>query len=253
MAIYIILAIAALLTSMISAILGMAGGILLLATMFCFMSHADSIPTHAAVQMASNGTRVLAFVRNVDRVAYGRFVLGALPGACIGMLLLWLLGQPEESEPYLKTIVGAFILFATFKPKRAGGGSSSEKWSDFPAIGLLAGTAALTVGTIDPLIAPTFARQGFVKERLIATKAICQLTIHTLKIPAFIWLRDLDLEKLGLLTLVMICMVIPGTLLGKRVVKNVSERHFKIAYKVALTFAGLKVLIFDGLLDLPIW
>ncbi|MBU0717366.1 MAG: TSUP family transporter, partial [Planctomycetes bacterium] len=108
MAIYIILAIAALLTSMISAILGMAGGVLLLATMLCFLSHADSIPTHAAVQIASNGTRVLAFVHNVDRVAYGRFVLGALPGAGIGMLLLWLLGQPEESEPYLKTIVGAF-------------------------------------------------------------------------------------------------------------------------------------------------
>ena len=50
----IILAIAALLTSMISAIIGMAGGILLLAVMLSFLSHADTIPTHGAVQLASN-------------------------------------------------------------------------------------------------------------------------------------------------------------------------------------------------------
>ena len=253
MTIYIVLAIAALLTSMVSAIIGMAGGIMLLATMFCFMSHADSIPTHAAVQIASNGTRILAFVRNIDYGALGRFALGALPGAAIGMLLLWLLGPPEQSEPYLKALVGAFILAATYLPKaRAEETPRATSWH-FPVIGLLAGAAALTVGAIGPLIAPIFARCGFVKQRLIATKATCQLTIHVLKIPAFIWLRDLDLGRLGLLALVMILMVIPGTLLGKRVVKDVSERHFKIAYKVALTFAGLKVLVIDGLLNLPIW
>ena len=104
-----------------------------------------------------------------------------------------------------------------------------------------------------PLIAPIFARRGFAKERLIATKAICQLVIHTLKIPAFILLRDLEFGRLGMLALVMICMVIPGTLLGKKIVKDVSERHFKIAYRVALTVAGLKVLLIDGVRNWPIW
>ena len=59
--------------------------------------------------------------------------------------------------------------------------------------------------------------------------------------------------RLGTLALVMICMVIPGTLLGKKVVKGVSERHFKIAYRVALTVAGLKVLLIDGVRNWPIW
>ena len=253
MTIYIVLAIAALLTSMISAILGMAGGIMLLATMLCFLSHADSIPSHAAVQIASNGTRILAFIRNVDWGAFARFVCGAVPGAAVGMILLWLLGSPESSEPYLKALVGVFILVATYLPKARTEKSSRATWWEFPAIGLLAGTAALTVGAIGPLIAPIFARCGFVKQRLIATKATCQLTIHMLKIPAFLFLRELDLSRLGLLSLVMILMVIPGTLIGKRVVKDVSERHFKIAYKVALTVAGLKILVIDGLLNLPIW
>jgi uncharacterized membrane protein YfcA len=241
-----ILAIAALITSIISAILGMAGGMVLLAVMFCFMSHAEAIPTHAAVQIASNGTRVLAFIRNVDRSAVGRFILGMIPGSLMGMLLLWVLGAPQQSEPYLKTIVGVYILVATWLPKNAKGKASEGYWWDFPAMGLAAGTAALTVGAVGPLIAPLFARRGFVKERLIATKAVCQLSTHAMKIPAFIFLRDLDIGKLGWLALLMIAMVIPGTLIGKRLLKGVAERHFRVAFRGALTLAGLKVLLYDG-------
>ncbi len=269
----LILAVVALLTSIISAILGMGGGIMLLAVMLSFMPHADAIPTHAAVQIASNGTRVLAFIKNVDRPALSRFVLGVVPGSAVGMLLLWLLGEPDQSEPYLKTLIGAFILFLTFArrkskptpdPKGAGipnnpagalapGGGHGASSKGFAAVGFVAGTAALTVGAVGPLIAPMFARRGFAKERLIATKAVCQLTTHILKIPAFLLVRDLDVPRLGGLALLMICMVIPGTLIGKRLLTGVSERHFVIAYRVALTIAGMKVLIIDGLRNLPIW
>lgn len=250
MTIYVVLVIAALLTSMVSAILGMAGGIMLLAVMLTFLSHGEAIPTHAAVQIASNGTRVLAFLSNVDRNALGRFLVGVIPGGAAGIYLLWLLGEPGESEPYLKALIGAYILVATYLPK----GKRTEKhrgtWWDFPLLGLVAGTAALTVGAVGPLIAPLFARRDFVKERLIATKATCQLATHLIKIPAFLWLRELPVEKLGLLAVLMIAAVIPGTLLGKRIVKGVQERHFVIAYRVALTLAGSKVLIVDGLYPL---
>lgn len=255
---FVVLAVVALLTSLISAILGMGGGILLLAAMFCFMPHADAIPTHAAVQIASNGTRVLAFLKNVDRSAFGRFVLGVVPGSGVGMLLLWLLGEPDRSEPYLKTLIGACILVLTFLPNKrpAGNGSprpTGTKWWDFPALGLVAGTAALTVGAVGPLIAPMFARRDFIKERLIATKAVCQLVTHILKIPAFLLIRNVDVPHLSGLALVMICMVVPGTIVGKRLLAGVSERHFVLAYRVALTVAGIKVLILDGVRNLPLW
>ena len=70
------------------------------------------------------------------------------------------------------------------------------------------------------------------------------------KIPAFLFLRDLDVDKLGLLALVMILMAIPGTLIGKRVLKGISPQQFRIAFRVALTLAGLKVFFWDGILAL---
>lgn len=243
---YIVLAGAAFLTAMISGIIGMGGGILFLAALFCFLPHGEAIPTHAAVQLVSNTTRVLGFLNHVCWRTVGRFCIGAVPGAAMGFMLLWGLGEIGDAEPYLKMVVGCYILAVTMLPP-AKGAASQGTWWDFPLLGVAAGTAALTVGAIGPLIAPLFTRREFVKERLIATKAVCQAMIHTLKIPAFLWLRVVDIDRLGWLALVMVMMVIPGTLVGKRILTHVSDRQFVRIYRVALWIAGLKVLCIDGL------
>ncbi len=242
-----ILAIAALLTSMLSAIIGMGGGIMLLAVMFCFLDHSETIASHASVQLASNGTRILVYLRDVDWRTLGRYCLGMVPGMVIGGLVLWRIGQVgPETEPYFKIVVGIYVLIATYlpKPKKE---IHHSTWWDFPGIGLVAGVSALTIGAIGPLIAPIFARREFVKERLIATKATCQMATHFAKLPTLLLVSKMQVANLGAITLVMIAMVIPGTLMGKRVQKHVTPERFKFLFKAALTLAGLKVLIYDGL------
>jgi len=244
---FVVLGIAALLTSALSAVLGMAGGVLLLSIMLSFMSHGEAIPTHAAVQMFSNGTRVLVFIRDVDRRAFVQFIAGVIPGGAIGFIVLWTMGEPRASEPYLKAFVGLYVLAATWMPRPHRRQPAAHRWWWVPAGGVLAGAAALTVGAVGPLIAPVFLRADFTKERLIATKACCQLATHVVKIPTFLLLRDLPVTRLGLLALVMIVMVIPGTILGKRVLGHIPEHLFQIMFRMALTIAGLKVLFVDGL------
>jgi uncharacterized membrane protein YfcA len=248
--IYFVLPIAALLTATLSGIVGMGGGMLLLATMFCFMSHAEAIPSHAAVQLVSNSTRTLAFLGYVDWRTVGRFLLGAVPGGLLGLFLLSWLGQPRESEPWLKSLVGAYILGALLLPRPAQTKHLSTWW-DFPLMGVLAGAAAFTVGAVGPLIAPLFARRNFVKERLVATKALCQSVLHLAKLPGFLWLRSYEnLEALGAITAVMALVTIPGTLLGKRLLRRVSADRFLLLYRLALLAAGLKILLADGLYPL---
>lgn len=242
----LLLAIAAFVTATISGIIGMGGGILLLATLFCFLEHGQAVPIHATVQIASNGTRVLAFLRYVDWPTLGRFAIGALPGGLIGALLLWLIGPLDDAEPYLKISIGAYILVVTFLPKPKGEPRPGHRL-EFTLLGLAAGTAAIIVGAAGPLIAPLFARRAFVRERLVATKATCQMLLHVAKIPAFILLGTIDFAEFSVLILAMIAVVIPGTLLGKRLLRHVSAEQFVVMYKIALTVAGLKVLLIDGL------
>ena len=244
---YVILGVVAFVTAMISAVIGMGGGMMLLAVLFCFLRHAEAIPTHAAVQIVSNSTRSMIFIRAVDWRTLGRFILGAVPGGAVGIGLRWGLGPPEASEPYFKLLVGAYILVAVCLPKPKKRDAASGTWWDFPLLGVVAGAAALTVGAVGPLIAPLFARRAFVKERLIATKALCQTFLHLVKIPAFVLFGGIDYAKLGLLALVLAVLVVPGTLLGKRLLRHVSEANFVRFYKAALLVAGTKVLIVDGM------
>ena len=103
-----VLALAALVTATISGIIGMGGGILLLAVIFSFLPHQDAIPVHAVVQLASNGTRLLAFLGNVDWPTIGRFALGAIPGAAIGATLLFAGSLPGRTQTMPLAILSAF-------------------------------------------------------------------------------------------------------------------------------------------------
>ena len=246
-----ILALAAFATSIISGIIGMGGGILLLATMLSFLSHAETIPAHGAVQLVSNGTRLLVFLRHVDVKTVMRFAAGALPGSIVGgLLLMWLRkGQIDSTEPYFKIAIGLYVLITTFRPitkRTASGESPPPRISTFTLLGGLAGMLGLTIGAIGPMIAPAFLHAGFVKERMIATKAVCQMMIHLLKVPIFLASGLVDYAKLGQLIVVMSLMVIPGTLIGKKLLKRVDERAFVTLFKLAMLLAGLKVLAYDG-------
>ena len=138
-------------------------------------------------------------------------------------------------------------ILASLTIGQRGAKKTRESSHGFFLLGVAAGAAAFTVGAVGPLIAPLFARRAFIKERLIATKAVCQSLLHLAKIPVFLVVRTPDLTSLSLVTGLMAILVIPGTLLGKRLLKRVSQERFVLLYRVALTMAGLKVLLIDGL------
>ena len=79
----LILCAASVLSAGVSAVLGMAGGILLLAVMLLFLEPAVAIPIHALVQLTSNSSRTLIHVRSVRRDLLGPFVLPLLPAGLL--------------------------------------------------------------------------------------------------------------------------------------------------------------------------
>jgi uncharacterized protein len=232
--------------SVISGLIGMAGGSILLALMlFLGLEPLVVVPLHAAVQLVSNLTRTYAFRSHFRVDCWLALALAAVPGPIVG---LWLLQDLDNTT--IKAFMGIVVTYAAWAPKW-GLKSLKDKPAFFIA-GLLAGTFGVIIGAVGPLVAPFFLRGDFKKEAIIGTKAGCQATIHILKLAAFSGLYPVllatevpDFNFIEYLPLIvpMALATILGTYCGKALLRWVSEAHFVWMYKIALTLLGVKLFV----------
>lgn len=249
--IYIVLPLVALFTSAISAVLGGGGGILLLAVTFVFLPHKAAILLHATVQSINHTTRVLTFLPHVEWATVGRFLSGVVLGAGVGIAILDATRDSPTAEPWFKLAVGLYVVIFSLIPLPAR--RTGPRWYDFPLLGVASGVAAFTVGAIGPLIGPLFARRGYAKERLVATKSACEWLLHIAKVPVFLSFQAFhDLREYALLSVLMCAVVVPGTLLGKRFLSGLSETQFLWLFRGMLVITGGKIMIWDGVRPLLI-
>lgn len=231
-----VLVLAALVTSTISGILGMAGGIALLGAMAALLPAPLVIPLHGVVQLASNTTRALAFFRHVSWKLVGAFT----PMLAVGMGAAAYL-YAGGGLTWLKPIIGLYLLFFVVWRRKAPALRSPPLWS-YAALGLVVGFAALWVGATGPLLAPFFLRDDLEKEQIIASKAACQLFIHLGKLPAFLAIGFDYTAHVPLLGL-LVGAVIVGTLIGKRILTKMKPDTFVKLFEGVLVLLGLWLIV----------
>ncbi len=232
---FISLPIFAIVTSIISAIIGMGGGILLLAIMTFFLPIQLAIPIHGIVQLVSNSSRVYLLRKHVRWKFFKYFVVGLPIGASLSTVLLMKLLEKE----HIYILLVSLIAYALFKPKKLP--ELKVKPPLWIFIGIGTGISAILVGAVGPLIAPFFLRSDFTKEEIISTKAVMQTSAHLIKIPAFLFLEFNYSEYISLTVLMGISAII-GTKLGVLVLDKVDNKLFLILYKLFLGIAGLRIL-----------
>ena len=117
----IILIIAAFITSSISAVLGMGGGIILLAIMAIIIPNGYMvIALHGLIQLISNSTRTYVFKNHLKSNLIKEFLIGSLLGASISALIIFLIkfynveSASEIKVDFLKPMIGFFIIWYLF-------------------------------------------------------------------------------------------------------------------------------------------
>jgi uncharacterized membrane protein YfcA len=230
----LILIISSILTAIISAVIGMGGGVLLLSIMTFFLPAQSLIPIHGVVQLISNSTRVFYLKAHVKWDYYKYFIIG-LPLGAIGSTLLL---KNIFSKQYIYLLLSLIIFYAVFKPKKLP--EFKVKQKNWIFIGLFTGFLAILVGAVGPMLAVFFIRDDFEKEEIISTKAMMQLSAHLIKIPAFLYL-DFDYFSNLFLISIMGIGVIIGTKLGVTILKSVDKDIFKLLFKSVLFIAGIRI------------
>jgi len=225
-------------TGALSAVVGMAGGITLLALMLLFMDPFVAIPVHGVVQLVSNLSRTVAQRQHVRWGLLACFGAPLLPMAFAGIALTRLLPRPAA-----EIAIGAFVLVATWRPgwlRFGGAGRAGGASRRMLAAGSVVGFFSTSIGATGPIAAPFFLRLGLDRRALIGTQAASQTLQHLAKILVFgavgFAFRDFALPLAALSA-----TAIAGTWLGTLLLERVSEADFRALYMAVLTVVALRL------------
>ena len=229
------LAAASLLTSALSAVVGMGGGIALLAVMASLLPAPIVVPLHGVVQLFSNGTRALVMFRHVNRRVFALYMIPSIAGVLIGARL-----YVGSELPWFRPAVGVFILgylvTLRFQPHV---GRFPVQW--YAPLGFVVGAFAALIGATGPLIAPFFLRDDLGPHEIVATKAAIQITTHAAKIPAFLFAGFAYREHGGVLA-PMVVTAVAGTLVGGKVLERLSPVVFRRLFATVLIAVALHLI-----------
>lgn len=229
----VVLVVTSFFTSMMTATLGIGGGVLLLAVMAGIMPVSALIPVHGLVQLGSNGNRALMTARHIDWNMLKYFSLGAIVGAFLASFVV-----VQLPLVIIQFAVAAFILFLVWgsKPK-----AQEMKPAGRSLAGLVTTLVSMFVGATGPLVAAFVHRNNYSKMQITGTFASCMTLQHGLKAFVFTFVGFSFAQWAGLI-IIMIASGALGTFFGLKVLKRVPAEKFKLAFKIVVTLLALRLL-----------
>lgn len=165
-------------TSFISGLFGMAGGLILLGVMLFFLDVAPAMVLFAIVQIGSNGWRSLLWRKLVVWSIVWRYVIGATVAFLCMRLVSFV---PDKALIYLT--LGSIVFAADLLPRAL---TPDITRPGAPYIcGLFIMTLQLIAGAAGHVLDMFFQKSDLDRRAIVATKAVCQTAGHVFRIAFF--------------------------------------------------------------------
>ena len=164
-------------TSVIAGVIGFGGGMLLIAVLPLFLSPSLIIPIHGITQLASNSSRMVFSIKDVQWVLLPKFLVGSL----IGVLLFGFLLSNMSME-YVPIGIGLYIILNLWSVRFS---KFISQYESYYLIGLLQTGLGLIVGATGPLSLAVLTKNLRSKDKIIATSSMFMTISHLAKIPVF--------------------------------------------------------------------
>lgn len=228
----------AFLTSLLAAVMGMGGGILLIALMPGLVPAPAILPLHAATQLASNASRAAFGWRHIDAGIVPGFLTGAVLGALVGAEV-----YRGLDTQWLPALIGALILVFTWVPLPAvpGGGQLSLVLLGFYQTGL-----GMLAGATGPVGAAVLMRRSIQRDWLVVNTALYMSLNHGMRMAAFL-LIGFSFGQWWQLLGGMIAAVICGSWVGTRLRSRLPQYDFQRLFRWLVTLLALRMIAFPML------
>ena len=228
-------AILSFLTSLLTSIFSVGGGLIMLVALAQSFSPATLIPLHGSIQLANNFSRTLVYREFVQWELIKHIVISTMFGALVGIFLFGTL-----SENLLLILIASTILFLTWTP--IDNFILSVMKNDW-FCGLISGFAGIFVGANGPLVTAYLRTKNLSPEVLVANHGAIMIFQHAIKIILFTSFFSFTIQDYFLFIFILALTGYAGANLGRRLISNISFDSFNIALKILLTFLSIFLII----------
>jgi uncharacterized membrane protein YfcA len=241
--IYLLLVLATLLTSIISGVLSMAGGMILMGVFGFFLTVPAAMVLHGIAQAFSNGSRVWLYRRHLKWHVLGYYSIGAF-----AVLALFSALSFVPSIGLVFIMIGCFPFIALVIPKTID--LDMERGPVAVFSGVVVTTAQMLAGASGPVLDIFYVQSKMSKEAILGTKAVTQTLGHILKLVYYTMIMAVASNELPIWVFPsVVAAAIVGNYLGSLIVTRMSDHQFKKIGRYVIMVIGL-VYIGKGVVEL---
>jgi uncharacterized membrane protein YfcA len=231
---FAILAVSVFVTSFISGILGMAGGMILMGILLALQPLPVAMMLHGITQLASNAWRALLWRDKVDWRIFRGYMYGSL-----AMLAVFAVMKFVVSKPVALVAMGLTPFISLALPEKLH--LNVERRGHPMACGAICSALALMAGVSGPILDVFFVRSKMGRHAVVATKAMTQSLSHIQKIVYFGTVVAVEGEGhldpwLGG---VMIAFALTGTSISRHVLERMNDKSFRLWTRWTVMTLGL--------------
>ena len=233
----IVVIVTALAASILAAVAGFGGAVIMLPVLVWAVGIQDAIPILTIAQLIGNLSRVLFNRRELKWPVVWRFALGAVPAAVIGGIIF-----ATAPAAALVRLLGVFLILMVVYCHTRWWKNAKLTLRGFIPLGAASGILSAVLGTVGPFAAPFFLSFGLVKGAYIGTEAMTAVVMHVTKLGVYGSYALIGVRSL-LIGIAIGAVMIFGTYLGKRLLNKVSEHFFPYIIEGTMLVAGVLFII----------
>lgn len=221
-------------TSTIAGVVGIGGGMMLIAILPSFLPLNALIPVHGLTQMSSNFSRAVFGYKDVEFEVIPKFLLGSIFGIALFASILYFI-----SLKFVPLFIGIYILLSLWSEKF---NEKIKRYESYFLAGFFQTGLSIVVGATGPLTMTLLLKDYKDKDIVVATGAALMSITHILKVVVFIFFGFVFSEYISIIVF-MIVGAIAGSYAGTKLRNKIDGKKFTLILKVLLSFLAVKVIL----------